>query len=525
MRRTLTNWRSVWACAALSALAGMLLALAPLGAPFWRASYDLPLLGSSPAHITNAVIVYVDDESLRALGKRPHGALDRRWHAQLLDRLAADGARAAVFDLSFTEADPADAGDQAFAAALRRNGKAVLAAAPVIESWGTAERRSMRPPAPLFATNALAVGVASVEPDPDGVVRRGFRDEDALAWVALKAAQAFPPGPDLETDPRTMLRYYLPRNARSSAFNHVSLHTAVASNGTPRGFFRGQAVFIGSRSDVGTAAELRDRFATPFSVWDERYAPEPGVVLHATAFANVAREEWLTPLSPWLAALYTMACGLAGSLAICPRRRWWALVCFAGAMLVVAGSGVLLQQRPGVVTPWLIPALVQLPLALVWTLGNNSANLGKPKVFISYRRSDGWPHALLIYSELLRHGVNCWLDLRSMQAGKFDEQLLTQIGGAPSFLLVLTPDVLGERIGDPEDWVRKEIRHALKTGRHIIPVAVDCVMPKKDQLPEDIAELAVWHSFKYDRENTEETVNKILANLVTRRGRRRARRD
>src|SRR5436309_8172349 len=92
----------------------------------------------------------------------------------------------------------------------------------------------------------------------------------------------------------------------------------------------------------------------------------------------------------------------------------------------------------------------------------------KPRcdVFISYRRGAADELALLLQRELQRHGVSAFLD-RDLRRGVFDDTLLRQIIEAPAFLVILTPNAL-DRCADEEDWLRKEIVHAIRTERNII---------------------------------------------------------
>lgn len=495
MRRAPTDWRGVWGCAALTALAGVFVTLAPLGEPLWRASCDLPLLNSTPKKITNVVLVYVDDESLRALKARADGTLDRRWYAALLDRARQDAAKVVVFDLELNKADANDAGDRLFANALREHGRVVLAAVQSIESWGTVEKRTLRPPAELFATNAFAVGTAAFEVDTDGVARRMSTDGQSLAWMALKAAEAFPKQLDDAANRERWLRHYLPKSARGSAFEAVSLQTAIASNGVPSGFFRDKIIFVGGRRDVGPAGELRDRFATPFSAWDERHAPVPGVVLHATAFANIAGGDWLAPLTRAQAAVLITLLGIGTAVLLCPRRRRAATALFLGGIVFIALMGFLVQQRFHLVTPWLIPAAVQLPIAFVWALGRNSNLPGKPEVFISYRRTEGEGsgYALGIYHALRARGIESHWDMVSLESGAWKEQLGQHIDSVPNFILVVTQASLNparlERSDGKDDMFRWEIERAHRRKKNIIIVLIDGakIPPPEEPLPAGLA--------------------------------------
>jgi tetratricopeptide (TPR) repeat protein len=89
-------------------------------------------------------------------------------------------------------------------------------------------------------------------------------------------------------------------------------------------------------------------------------------------------------------------------------------------------------------------------------------------VFISYRRDVGGILAMALYQHLAEHGIDAFYDIESIRAGQFDSIILGQIAARPYFLLVLTPGTL-DRCVETDDWVRREIDHALAKERVIIP--------------------------------------------------------
>lgn len=89
-------------------------------------------------------------------------------------------------------------------------------------------------------------------------------------------------------------------------------------------------------------------------------------------------------------------------------------------------------------------------------------------VFISYRRSGGDGYAIAIREGLKKRGLKIFMDV-DLGPGLIDEKLLQRIEQAPCFLVILTEHAL-DRCGDEEDWLRKEIVHALATQRIIIPI-------------------------------------------------------
>jgi hypothetical protein len=93
--------------------------------------------------------------------------------------------------------------------------------------------------------------------------------------------------------------------------------------------------------------------------------------------------------------------------------------------------------------------------------------------FISYRRETGSDLASLLKMQLEnRFHKRIFLDVNELQVGKFDEELLRRIEEAPNFILILSRASL-DRCANKSDWLKREIMHALTTGRNIIPVLTD----------------------------------------------------
>lgn len=130
--------------------------------------------------------------------------------------------------------------------------------------------------------------------------------------------------------------------------------------------------------------------------------------------------------------------------------------------------------------------------------------------FISYRRKDCSAHAQLIRSALQSaRGMNVFVDVNELRPGPFDEALLGKIEAAPNFILVLSEDSL-ERCQNEGDWLRREIVHALKHGRHIVPVLLNgAVMPKAETLPADMRDLTRWNAVRYDDTFPEDALRRI----------------
>lgn len=154
--------------------------------------------------------------------------------------------------------------------------------------------------------------------------------------------------------------------------------------------------------------------------------------------------------------------------------------------------------------------------------GNNKFK--EKDVFISYRRDGGVFIARMISAELKRRGYKVFYDIDDIGPGAFDNSLLEKIENSRNFVLILSEGSLDRCIDSKdtgEDWVRIEIRHALKMGINIIPVLVDGYdFPEK--LPEDIDSIrkfqAVYlnHLFidagikKMERYFVKKPINKVL---------------
>jgi formylglycine-generating enzyme required for sulfatase activity len=118
-------------------------------------------------------------------------------------------------------------------------------------------------------------------------------------------------------------------------------------------------------------------------------------------------------------------------------------------------------------------------------------------VFISYRRGMGSEVARILQEFLEGQGFDVFLDVDSLGAGHFDEQLLEQIESRRNFVLVCSPGSL-DRCANEGDWVRREIAHALKTQRHIVPVTLpQFTWPSGGTLAQEIADLQRHNAFEY----------------------------
>ena len=153
-------------------------------------------------------------------------------------------------------------------------------------------------------------------------------------------------------------------------------------------------------------------------------------------------------------------------------------------------------------------------------------------IFISYRREGGLDFARSIAYYLRIEGFQCFFDQRELKSGQFNQQIFEAIDNSKYFISVLTQGAL-DRCANTDDWVRKEIEHAIQKTVPIVPVAVrgeKLVFP--ETLPNSLSILTTTQASFIDRETDfEETIVKMvreqLRNLCDRstRQHRKARRQ
>jgi hypothetical protein len=146
-----------------------------------------------------------------------------------------------------------------------------------------------------------------------------------------------------------------------------------------------------------------------------------------------------------------------------------------------------------------------------------------PEVFINYRTGDGDEAAALIGERLSdRFGAELvFRASRSIRPGEaFPEELLQAVRCSPVLLAVMGPDWSRDvRLGDANDWVRREILTAIEHGARVIPVLrgrkTDRL--KMADLPPELAGLADVQSLRLDMATATadvERIGDVLAELV-----------
>jgi hypothetical protein len=159
------------------------------------------------------------------------------------------------------------------------------------------------------------------------------------------------------------------------------------------------------------------------------------------------------------------------------------------------------------------------------------------KVFISYRRSDSAGYAGRVWDrlerDLGRHSL--FMDVAAIPLGtNFPKVLHEEVAKCDVLLAMIGPnwldarDDLGpladvslaeaehknRRLDDPNDYVRIEIAQALQRGIPVIPILLDsATIPKADQLPEDLKELASRNGMHIHHASFHDDMNRLIREL------------
>jgi hypothetical protein len=161
--------------------------------------------------------------------------------------------------------------------------------------------------------------------------------------------------------------------------------------------------------------------------------------------------------------------------------------------------------------------------------GRRPAPSGQAGIFISYRHADALPHARLLQVNLLKRFPDrpVFMDLDSIEAGLDFGKVISDAVYTCGVMVVLigcqwATLVDGEgrrRLDDPDDYVRFEVRTALRRGVRVIPVLVDGARPPRQQeLPPDLRRLARLnalemscdHRYQYDADRLMVVIERAL---------------
>ena len=157
----------------------------------------------------------------------------------------------------------------------------------------------------------------------------------------------------------------------------------------------------------------------------------------------------------------------------------------------------------------------------------NSSNRrpgARPQLFISYRRRSDTSSAHLLRDKLtlaFGEGTVFW-DVREIQPGEaFPETIRKALADCDVLLPLVSPgwvESMG-RLHDPDDLVRHEIAAALARGVPLIPLLLGGArMPKADELPEEIRDLAFRQALELSDDRWDYDVERLVKLVRARAG-------
>src|SRR5215831_6181916 len=146
------------------------------------------------------------------------------------------------------------------------------------------------------------------------------------------------------------------------------------------------------------------------------------------------------------------------------------------------------------------------------------------KVFISYRRDDSAGYAGRVRDRLERElGRDLlFMDVDAIPLGtNFSKVLHEEVAKCGVLLAVIGPDWSdardehgNRRLDDPNDFVRIEIAAALQRNIPVIPVLLKGArIPKADELPADLKELALRNGMEIRHASFQDDMNRLIRGL------------
>lgn len=144
-------------------------------------------------------------------------------------------------------------------------------------------------------------------------------------------------------------------------------------------------------------------------------------------------------------------------------------------------------------------------------------------IFVCYRRSDE-PLAGRIHDQLEARfgGDRVFRDIEHLEPGeKFRAVIREKINRCDVLIAIIGPQWLTasnhagtRRLDDPDDYVKAEIKEALAQGKSVIPVlAHNVAMPRRDELPDELMELAEINALRLSEDHFRTDVSELIATL------------
>ncbi len=165
------------------------------------------------------------------------------------------------------------------------------------------------------------------------------------------------------------MNYYGPAMGLPS----ISYHRVLSGDGFAPGFFRDKAVFVGGLPLAGHPGDQKEEFRTPHT-WRTR-SFSPGVEVVATMFLNLMRGDWLNAIPQPLEIGLLVVFGLSFGYGLVLLRPLSAVLVALLAVIALVLFAFVLVWQFRCWFSWLIVAGVEVPVALVWSIGYDTFRL------------------------------------------------------------------------------------------------------------------------------------------------------
>ncbi len=309
------------------------------------------------------VLVYMDEQSHHELDQPYDKTWNRHLHAELLNKITAQGARLVFYDIIFEMLSSDESSDTALAQAFASNGSVVLAGSLTQRRELLSSQVIIIPPEAGFRRASRAWGVLQLDAVNPRLILTGTTDHESATW---KAAAILDPGLNEREEDRLSERWinYL---GPPDSFNSISFYKAYLEEEESRDLFKDKIVFIGSRYITGFTGTTKDTFFTPYSLLG--FPPANGIEIHANALTNIIEGNWLTRLDHGVESAIVAVYGILISLLLVLLTPRIGIIVTILASIGVAVSSILLSWQTLTFYSWLVPAGVQTMTAFIWAVG------------------------------------------------------------------------------------------------------------------------------------------------------------
>jgi len=269
------------------------------GLAFDQISTSMPTRPSEPG----VIIVAIDEPSF--------GEIDQQWpwsratHARLLTSLREAGVRAIGFDIVF--ANPSQLGpedDNALSDAAQAD--TVFAADLSLVETPQASSLIRTAALPIFLKNGAKTGLANVQPDKDGVVRRLPTPQDNFMYTLLQTANE---QPATMVKTKKLIQFF----GRPNSYPRVSYYQALSpTEYLPANMLKDKVVLIGYNLQAAPDVSTSDAFETPYTLRTGNFTA--GVEVQATIYDNFKNQLFITSPPRWLEYVIIIIGCLIGAL-------------------------------------------------------------------------------------------------------------------------------------------------------------------------------------------------------------------